>query len=99
MLGSIWLQVVGDRRAELESLIAALAVQHGTLPFQPHLTVCGGADLDPARWDAAADYVRQRGPLPLTVKQTRISYSTTVWSRAVVIDVEDEPAIRAFREE
>jgi hypothetical protein len=99
MLASIWLQVVGEQRAEMKSLIAALAVQHGTLPFQPHLTVCGGPDLEPALWDATADYVRQSGLLPLTVKKTRISFSTTVWSRAVVIDVEDEPAIRGFRQE
>ncbi len=99
MLASIWLQLVGEGRATVHSLIAALAAQHGTLPFQPHLTVCGGQDLDPVCWDAVADYVRQRGLLPLTVRKARISYSTTVWSRAVVIDVEDGPAIAAFRAE
>src|SRR5260370_597343 len=61
MLASIWLQVVGEQRATVHSLIAALSAQHGTLPFQPHLTVCGGPDLDPACWDAAADYVRHSG--------------------------------------
>jgi len=99
MLASIWLQLVGDHRATVHSLIEALAARHGTLPFQPHLTVCGGPDLDPDRWDAAADYVRQSGLLPLTVTKARISYSTNVWSRAVVIDVEDGPAIAAFRAE
>jgi hypothetical protein len=97
MLASIWLQLVGEGRPSVQSLIAALAAQHGTLPFEPHLTVCGGPDLDPARWDAAADYVRQSRLLPLTVTKYRISYSTDVWSRAVVIDVEDGPAIAAFR--
>jgi len=99
MLASIWLQLVGEGRAIVQGLIAALAAEHGTLPFQPHLTVCGGPDLDPARWDEAADYVRQSGLLPLAVKKVRISYSTNVWSRAVVIDVEDGPAIAAFRAE
>ena len=99
MLASIWLQVVGEQRAMVQSLIASLAQQHGTVPFQPHLTVCGAPDLAPARWDAAADYVRHSGFLPLTVRKTRISYSTTVWSRAVVIDVDDAPAIAAFRGE
>jgi hypothetical protein len=99
MLASIWLQVVGEHRAMLQSLIASVAAQHGTAPFDPHLTVCGGPDLDPARWDAAADYVRHSGLLPLTVRKTGISYSTVVWSRAAVIDVEDAPAIGAFREE
>jgi len=99
MLASIWLQVVGEHRATVHSLIAALAAEHGTLPFEPHLTVCGSPDLDPARWDAAAGYVRQSGLLPLTVTKARISYSTNVWSRAVVIDVEDGPLIAAFRAE
>lgn len=99
MLASIWLQVVGEQRAAVQSLIESLAAQHGTLPFQPHLTVCGGSDLDPARWDAAADYVRRSGVLPLAATKARISYSTSVWSRAVVIDVAADPAIAAFREE
>ena len=99
MLASIWLQVVGDERAMLQSLIGSLAAQHGTLSFQPHLTVCGAPDLDPARWDAVADYVRQSGLLPLRVRKTGISHSTMVWSRAVVIDVEDGPAIGAYRDE
>jgi hypothetical protein len=99
MLASIWLEVVGEQRAMLQSLIGSLAAQHGTVPFQPHLTVCGAPDLDPARWDAVADYVRQSGLLPLRVTKTGISHSTTVWSRAVVIDVEDAPAIGAYREE
>jgi hypothetical protein len=99
MLASIWLQVVGEQGARVRSLIADMAAEHGTLPFEPHLTVCGGPDLDPARWDKAADYVRQSGLLPLTVVKARISCSTAVWSRAVVIDVEDGPEIAAFRAE
>jgi putative hydrolase of the HAD superfamily len=99
MLASIWLQVVGEQRAALQSLIASLAAAHGTVPFDPHLTVCGGPDLDRARWDAVADYVRRSTVLPLTVRRSGISYSTTVWSRAVIIDIEDDPAIAAFRGE
>jgi hypothetical protein len=99
MLASIWLQLVGEGRATVQNLIGTLAARHGTLPFEPHLTVCGGPDLDPVRWDAAADHVRQSGLLPLRVRKARISYSTDVWSRAVVIDIKDGPAIRAFRAE
>jgi hypothetical protein len=99
MLASIWLKVVGEQRAALQSLIASLAAEQGTVPFDPHLTVCGGPDLDRGRWDAVADHVRRSTVLPLTVRRTRISYSTAVWSRAVVIDIEDDPAIAAFREE
>jgi hypothetical protein len=99
MLASVWLQLVGEGRATVQSVIAALAARHGTLPFEPHLTVCGGPDLDPGCWDAAAEHVRQSGLLPLRVRKARISYSTIVWSRAVVIDIEDGPAIQAFRAE
>jgi hypothetical protein len=98
MLASIWLRLAGEQCAVVQSLIKSLAEQHATPPFEAHLTVCGGTDLDPASWDAAADYVRQNGHLPITVRKTRVSFSTTVWSRAVVIDVEDDPVIRAFRE-
>lgn len=99
MLASIWLQVLGEQRAMLQSLIGALAAEHGTAPFQPHLTVCGAPDLDRARWDAVADCVRQSALLPIGVTKTGISHSTTVWSRAVVIEIEDAPAIGAYREE
>ena len=99
MLASIWLQVIGQERAILGDLIVALAARHGTVPFQPHLTVCGAADLDPVCWDAAADYVRSSGVLPLTAEKLRISYSATFWSRAVTIDVRNSAAIKAFRQE
>lgn len=98
MLASIWLKVVGDEQAMLRDLIASLAAQHGTVAFPPHLTVCGGPDLDPVRWEAARDYARRDGVLPLKVDKIGISHSTTVWSRAVVINV-NGPAIDAFRSE
>ena len=91
MLASIWLQVVGEQHAILQNRIDSLAAQHGTVPFRPHLTVCGGPD--------AAEHVRRRGILPLAVKKTGISFSTAVSFRAVVIDVENAPAITSFREE
>ncbi len=98
MLASIWLQVVGNERAMLHDLIVSLAAQHGTVPFQPHLTVCGAADLNPACWDAAAEYVRSGELLPLTAEKLRISHSATEWSRAVTIDVRNSAAIDAFRQ-
>ena len=98
MLASIWLQVVGNERAMLSDLIRSLAARHGTVPFQPHLTVCGAADLDPGRWDAAAGYVRSSGLLPLTAEKLGISHSTAEWSRAITIDVENSTAIKAFRQ-
>src|SRR5207249_4429437 len=54
--------------------------------------------LDPASWDAAADYAR-RARLPLRVKRIGISTSTEVSFRAVIVDVENTPAMRSFRDE
>src|SRR5207244_4180738 len=70
----------------------------GTVPFQPHLTVCG-PELDPASFETASDYVRRSRLLPLTVAKRGISWSTTVPFRSVVIDVDDTPNIRTFRED
>jgi 2'-5' RNA ligase len=98
MIAAIWLQPSGRQERSLRSLIAALAREHGTVPFRPHLTVCG-PDLNPASWDAAADYIRRGKTLPLTAARTGISYSTQFPFRAVVIDVADSPQLGAFRED
>src|SRR5262249_41926963 len=74
-----------------------LAGSHGTVPFQPHLTVC--SPQSEASWDAAAEYVRSSKGLPLRVGKKRISFSTTAPMRAVVIDVEDTADLRTFRED
>ena len=98
MLASIWLRPAGAARARLRALIASLAARHGTLPFEPHLTVCGTRDLSAAQSDAAADYVRRCGSLPIAVRKLGISYSTTTSFKAVVIEVENTPELAAFRE-
>jgi 2'-5' RNA ligase len=98
MPAAIWLQPHGQQQQMLQSLISALAKQHGTAPFRPHLTVCSATDWDPAKNVAAADYIRRSGLLPLTVRKAGISYSTTSPLRAVVIDVEDNAELGAFRE-
>ena len=69
------------------------------MPFQPHLTVCGAPDLTAAQSDAATDYVRRCGLLPFTLRKIGISYSTTAPFKAVVIDVENTPELRRFRED
>jgi len=96
MLASIWLRLGDEQEASLGALIARLAHVHGTVPFQPHLTVCSPPS--EVSWDAAAEYVRQSKALPLRVGKRRISFSTTAPMRAVVIDVEDTPDLRSFRE-
>ena len=96
MLASIWLQLSDEQEGPLRELIESLANAHGTVPFQPHLTVC--SPLSEASWDAAAEYVRGSAVLPLTVAKRGISYSTTAPMRAVVIAVEDTPELWAFRE-
>ena len=78
-------------------LIAQLANAHGTVPFQPHLTVC--SPQSETSWDAAAEYVRRSNVLPLQVGKKRISFSTTAPMRAVVIEVEDTPDLRSFRDD
>jgi 2'-5' RNA ligase len=95
MLASIWLQLSDEQEASLRALIERLASAHGTVPFQPHLTVC--SPQSEASWDAAAEYVRTSKALPLRVAKKRISCSTTAPMRAVVIDVEDTSGLRAFR--
>jgi 2'-5' RNA ligase len=97
MLASIWLQLSDRQSAALRALIERLASTHGTVPFQPHLTVCSPQSA--ASWDAAAEYVRRSAVLPLHVAKKRISFSTTAPMRAVVIEVEDTPALRTFRED
>ncbi len=99
MLASIWLQPIGEARSRLQDLIASLTARHETAPFQPHLTVCGAPDLTAAQSDAAADYVRRCGLLPFTLRKIGISYSTTAPFKAVVIDVENTPELRRFRED
>jgi len=79
----------------LRALIASLAQAHGTLPFEPHLTVCGAGD--PSCWDAVADYVGNCGLLPLSLAQRGISCSIATPFRAVVIDLENRPALEEFR--
>ena len=98
MLASIWLQLSGKEEASLGALIAMLASAHGTVPFQPHLTVCSPRS-NPDSWDAAAEYIRGSRLLPLSVRKKRISYSTTAPMRAVVIDVETAADLQSFRED
>ena len=98
MLASIWLQLRGEEEASLGALSAMLASAHGTVPFQPHLTVCSPRS-NPDSWDAAAEYIRGSRLLPLSVRKKRISYSTTAPMRAVVIDVEAAADLQGFRED
>jgi len=98
VLASIWLQLHGEQEIALQTMIASLARAHGTVAFQPHLTVCG-PQLNPAAWDAASDYVRRCEVLPLTARKKAIWHSASVPFRAVVIDVEDSAKIRTFRED
>jgi hypothetical protein len=97
MPASIWLQLSGEADRVLRRTIAALASQHGTVPFQPHLTVCGIPPGDTAIANAAAHYVKRSGGLPLRVGKTGISYSITAPFRAVVIDLENSPELYSLR--
>ena len=97
MIASIWLRLSDEQEASLRALIERLAVAHGTMPFQPHLTVC--SPRSEGSWDIAEGYVRSCKVLPLRVGKKRISFSTTAPMRAVTIDVEDMPDLRIYRED
>jgi 2'-5' RNA ligase len=98
MVASIWLQPIGDKREILRDLIARLAAEHGTMPFEPHLTVCTIANPTPEAGQAAADYIATCRTLPLLVHKARILHSPTVPFRAVTIGIENTPDLREFRE-
>ena len=98
MVASIWLQPVGEEREILRDLIARLAAEYGTMPFEPHLTVCTIANPTSDAAQAAADYIATCRTLPLLVCKTGMLYSPTVPFRAVTIGVENAPDLRAFRE-
>ena len=95
MPASVWLQPAGEQRTRLRRLIETLAGAHGTVPFEPHLTVCGADGLDR---DAAAGFVKACGLLPFTVKKREIGVSTEKPFKAVVIEVENTPELVRFRE-
>ena len=97
MLASIWLRLSDEQEASLQALIERLAGVHGTVPFQPHLTVCSPQSA--ASWDAAAEYVPRSRALPLRVRNKCISFSTTTPMMAVVIEVEDTLDLRKFRDD
>ena len=97
MPASIWLRLSNEQEASLRALIERLAGAYGTLPFQPHLTVCSPQSA--AFWDAAAEYVPRSRALPLRVRKKRISFSTTAPMMAVVIEVEDTLDLRKFRDD
>ena len=97
MPASIWLRLSNEQETSLRVLIEWLAGAHGTMPFQPHLTVCSPQSA--ASWDAAAEYVPRSRALPLRVRNKCISFSTTTPMMAVVIEVEDTLDLRKFRDD
>jgi hypothetical protein len=93
---SIWLRPQGDQEQALQNLIDCTADEHGTVPFPPHLTVCGVPDLTVL--DAAAAYVKRCGLLPLRVAKIAVTGAVITPFRAVFIEVENSPELREFRE-
>ena len=97
MLASIWLLPQKPQADALQAIIDSLSEAHGTVRFEPHLTVCGALrHLDAL--DAVADYVRRSGLLPLSVAKTGIASGVDSPFRAVFTEVVDTPALRRFRE-
>jgi hypothetical protein len=98
MPASIWLQLSGEADTLLRSVIAALAKRYGTMPFQPHLTVCGMPTDDDTVVDATAAFVKSCDVLPLRVAKSGLSYSTSAPFKAVVIDIENTEELHNFRD-
>ena len=97
LLYSIWLLPQAVQEQALQAVIDSLADQHGTVRFQPHLTVCGSVR-NIAALDAASTYVKQSGLLPLTATTTGVASGAGSPFRAVFIEIENSPALRDFRE-
>src|SRR5260370_2528616 len=95
MLASIWLQLSGEQDASLGALIAMLASAHGTVPFQPHLTVCSPRS-NPDSWDVAAEYIRGSRLLPLRERKKRISCSTPSPITAAIAAINAPPRAHRF---
>ncbi|HEY4471909.1 MAG TPA: hypothetical protein VGN21_12105 [Stellaceae bacterium] len=96
-MASIWLRPEDRQEQTLQRLIGRLAEEHGTVPFAPHLTVCGVPG-DLGVLDAAAAYVRGCGLLPITVTKRAVTGAVITPFRAVFIEVENSPQLREFRE-
>jgi 2'-5' RNA ligase len=94
---SIWLRPEGRQEQQLQELIDRLAEEHATVPFAPHLTVCGVSG-DLAALDAAAAYVMECGLLPLRVAKIAVTGAVITPFRAVFIEVENSPELREFRQ-
>jgi hypothetical protein len=97
MLYSIWLLPQAAQEQALQAFIDDLADQHGTVRFQPHLTVCGSLR-NVAALDAASGYVRQSGSLPLTATIAGVASGAESPFRAVFAEVENSRGLREFRE-
>jgi hypothetical protein len=97
MLYSIWLLPQATQEQALQAVIDGLADRHGTVRFQPHLTVCGSLR-NIAALDAASAYVRQGGALPLSVTITGVASGVESPFRAVFAEVENSRRLQEFRE-
>src|SRR5215470_11615531 len=94
---SIWLRPEGRQEWQLQELIGRLAAEHGTVPFAPHLTVCGVPG-DLAVLDAAAAYVSECRLVPIRVAKAAVTGAVITPFRAVFIEVENSAELREFRE-
>lgn len=94
---SIWLRPEGHQEQTLQALIERLAAENDTVPFAPHLTVCGIPG-DLSALDAAAAYVRECRLLPMRVKKAAVIGAVITPFRAVFIEVENSPELQEFRE-
>jgi hypothetical protein len=95
---SIFLRPEDLQERRLQTLIARVAAEHGTVAFPPHLTVCGVPDDHLAALDGAAAYIKRCGLLPMKVAKSAVTGAVITPFRAVFIEVENSPDLQEFRE-
>ncbi len=94
---ALWLLLPPPERARFGALIRTLAEQHGTPPFEPHITLLGGIDAaPPAALSAGAALARRIAPLP--IRLAHIGQRDSFYQCLFVHAVADPALRRAHRE-
>ena len=89
---SLWLQPEQGAAAELDAVIARLAVVHGTAVFPAHLTVLGAIEQEEQAAVADLERVAQRlDPLDVRFGETRCE---AAWHRSLYLAAVPEPTLR-----
>jgi 2'-5' RNA ligase len=94
---TVWLVPAEPARAELLRQIAALAAEHGTVPFPPHVTLftTEAPVIDPRSWDHLLAQIAARHS-PLTLEPTGTSHSDE-FSKTLFFQFRPSPQLTALQ--